>query len=107
MDGKITLEMNAAEAMFALDAITTKATDAHRIRRFLMATNAGTDERAIADLSAEVLDRIELRLRNMLFPACEWQTMDCDRMGSVDVGAHHYCQLHADLLAGKRPMFAA
>lgn len=91
------LELNAGEAIFALDAITKAGTEAHRTRRFLIATHAPADERAVVDLTAEVLDRLELRLRNLLFPACEWG--DCDQPR----GSGNYCDLHA---SGRVPTYA-
>ena len=107
MTDKITLTLNAGEAMFALDAITKAATEAHRVRRFLIATNAGTDERAIVDLSAEVLDRLELRIRNLMFPACDWMH-ECEMAPAGKwTNGNDYCQFHLDKLAGKSPVFAA
>lgn len=71
MSDRIILDMNIAEALFVLDAVTKAGTDAHRVRRFLIATNAGADERAIVDLTAEILDRLELSLRRQMYPEIE------------------------------------
>lgn len=102
MTARIVLDMTAGEALFALQAVTEAGVVAHRTRRFLLVTHAPSDEQAIADMSAAAYDRLELRLRNLLYPGCEWQD-GCDRPvieGSI------YCAMHGKWSRGEHPTYA-
>lgn len=106
MNDRIVLDMNTAEALVALEAVQRAAKQAHESRRFLIATNAPADERAVVETVAPMFDRLELRLRNLLYPEirCAYlDERDCDRS---PVEGSRYCRLHADKMAGRVPQYA-
>jgi hypothetical protein len=104
---RVTLDMNAGEALFALDAVTRAGTEAHKTRRFLLVTHAPSDEQAIADMSAAAFDRLELRLRNLLFPEPRCQYMDNADCDHSPIEGSRYCRLHDNAMAGIYPTFRA
>lgn len=65
---KIVLELEAAEALFALAAIQSAGAKAHHTRRMLIETSAPSDETAIAESSAQMYDRLETRITDQLYP---------------------------------------
>ena len=60
----ISIDLDTAEALMALGAIQDKALDASK----LAATSTG-DVHEIADLSAKIIQRIERRIVDALYPA--------------------------------------
>jgi hypothetical protein len=100
----VNLELNPGEAILTLGAIGDKSAEAATTWRRLEETNAPAEERAAALVAFQVLSRVEARLSNILYPPCAWWQGECDRS---PVAGSAYCQIHGDLVEGKRVVFSA
>lgn len=78
----LTIEMDAAEALYALAAIQSAGARAHHNRRMMMATNAPIDEYGIAETAARAYDRLERRLTDALYPDPRWE----HRLDEAEIG---------------------
>lgn len=100
---RINMDMDAAEAMFALAAIQAAGAKAHHRRRTFIETGAPIDETSIVETSAAMYDRLERRLERLLFPGCVYMHEDepCDRDVAGYHDEHPYCRFHLALERGE------
>lgn len=64
----LTMRLETHEALLLHGKAQEASAEAYRVLNFLNQTNAGIDEREMADLAARVWDRIERDLRDLLYP---------------------------------------
>lgn len=94
----VTVTFPVGEAMYALDALSVRSSEAWAKVRRLTETQAPIDEREIAEMAATYLDRAHKRLDGALFPVCRWlDDDDCNRpVAAHDERGVPYCQVHLD-----------
>lgn len=107
MNDRITLDMNAGEAILALAAIHEREAAAYAAWRKLMATEAPADEQAAALAAGQILSRLSARLSAALYPECSWLE-ECEALGTEEwPNGRRYCRRHAAQLRGQLSVFAA
>ncbi len=91
MNDKITLTLNAGEAILVHEALTKASGAAYQSWNRAIQTDAPDDEQAIAKLTAVILNRACTRLADALYPPCRYALQeDCER----PVVADGLCAVH-------------
>ena len=91
MTDRIELTMNPGEAILVQGALSRAAADAMTTWRRLLVTGAPEDEQEAAKVAAQILARVDARLVEILYPACEWFRDECDRPRAR---GQRYCSWH-------------
>lgn len=65
---RLTLELEGAEGQFLHAALQKASAEAEHRRRMMIETGAPIDETAITEMSAEMYDRLETRVRDLIYP---------------------------------------